>query len=39
MINDLLIKNITKNVAFSKTELEEFTQLFHSKSIKKKNSC
>ncbi|SFC01417.1 cAMP-binding domain of CRP or a regulatory subunit of cAMP-dependent protein kinases [Algibacter lectus] len=36
MINDLLIKNITKNVAFSKTELEEFTQLFHSKSIKKK---
>lgn len=37
MINDLLIKNISKNVEFSKTESEEFCKPFYTKSIKKKD--
>ncbi|MDO7135869.1 Crp/Fnr family transcriptional regulator [Algibacter lectus] len=37
MINDLLIKNISKNVEFSKTESEEFCKSFYTKSIKKKD--
>ncbi|MHB0755738.1 Crp/Fnr family transcriptional regulator [Polaribacter sp. M15] len=37
MINDLLVRNISKNVAFSKTEIEEFCKSFYTKSIKKKD--
>ena len=36
MTHHLLKENITKNVPFSKTELEEFSKYFHLKSIKKK---
>ena len=37
MTNDLLIKNISKNVKFSNTEIEEFCKSFYAKSIKKKD--
>ena len=36
MINDLLIKNINRNVQLSKTEQEAFCKCFHPKTIKKK---